>query len=366
MGRGTAWKAHDVDMVRGWMAAGKTTTAMATLRPDWSRSSIKKLVARLKARAAAGDAPGPVFTRKRSFTAFSSAQLDELKAELPTLPRVSVNVVAKKLGTSRSTAWRVLHDRLEKKPYKPIRAQRITSATILRRLAFCRLIRLRLGARVRLCKGPSLPTLNLQRVFFSDEKVYKCEYLQHPQNFRHWVDRTRKRMDCAALLRTDRSQFNPGIMVAMIVGWNGVAGVHFVEPGVKVNSAYYCEHMLQQCYWPGILANLATNEQYHFYADNAPSHVSASTREFIRLNKPHNEELLAVPASSPDLNVCDYYLWKAIQDRLQPRYGTRVELRADILRQTLSLPLEEIRRAICSWPHRLLQCHKAGGGHFEG
>ena len=132
---------------------------MATLRPDWSRSSIKKLVARLRA---PGGGVGVVYTRKRSFTAFSSAQLDELKAELPTLPRVSVNVVAKKLGTSRSTAWRVLHDKLEKKPYKPIRAQRITSATVLRRLAFCRLIRLRLGARVRLCKGPSLPTLNLQ------------------------------------------------------------------------------------------------------------------------------------------------------------------------------------------------------------
>ena len=49
MGRGTAWKAHDVDMVRGWMAAGKTTTAMAKLRPDWPWSSIKKLVARLRA-----------------------------------------------------------------------------------------------------------------------------------------------------------------------------------------------------------------------------------------------------------------------------------------------------------------------------
>ena len=59
-------------------------------------------------------------------------------------------------------------------------------------------------------------------------------------------------------------------------------------------------------------------------------------------------------------------LWKAIQDRLQPRYDTRVELRADILRQTLSLPLEEIRRAICSWPHRLTLCRNAGGGHFEG
>ena len=182
-----------------------------------------------------------------------------------------------------------------------------------------------------------MSTLNLQRVFFSDEKVNKCEHLQHPQNFRYWVDRARKRMDCAALLRTDRSQFNPGIMVAMIVGWNGIAGVHFVEPGVKVISAYYCEHMLQQCYWPGILANLATNERYHFYADDAPSHVSASTREFIRLNKPHNEELLAVPVSSPDLNVCNYYLWKAIQDRLQPRYGTRGATVALVLPSTPTL-----------------------------
>ena len=197
---GTAWKAHDIDVVRCWLAAGKTTTVMAMLRPKWSKSSIKKLVARLKARAAAGDAPGPVLARKRSFTAVSSAQVDELKAELPTLPRVSVAAVVKKLRTSSSTAWRVLHNRLEK-TYKPIKAQRVSAATVLRRLALCRFIRLRLGARLRLCKGPSLPTLNLQRVFFSDEKVYKCQYLQHPQNFRYWVDRARKRMHCAALLR---------------------------------------------------------------------------------------------------------------------------------------------------------------------
>ena len=137
--------------------------------------------------------------------------------------------------------------------------------------------------------------------------------------------------------------------------------------GVKVNSAYYCEHMLTQCYRPGILANLpATNERYHFYADNEPSHVSASTRECARLNKPNKEELLVVPPSSPDLNMCDYYLWKAIQDRLQPRYGTRVELRANVLRQAYNSPLDDIRRSICSWPQRLLKCHMASGRHFEG
>ena len=32
------------------------------------------------------------------------------------------------------------------------------------------------------------------------------------------------------------------------------------------------------------VTDCVTNEQYHFYADNAPSHVSASTREFIRFS----------------------------------------------------------------------------------
>ena len=86
MGLGTSWNPHDIDIVRGWMAEGKTTTGMAKLRPEWSKSSIKKLVARLKA---AGGDTGAVYSRKRSITAASSAQMDELRAELPTLPRVS-------------------------------------------------------------------------------------------------------------------------------------------------------------------------------------------------------------------------------------------------------------------------------------
>ena len=99
-----------------------------------------------------------------------------------------------------------------------------------------------------------------------------------------------------------------------------------------------------------LFANLpATNERYHFHADKTPSHVSASTREFVRLNKPNNEEMLAVPPSSPDLNMCVHILGKAIQHRFQPRYGTRVELRADVLRH--NSPLDEIRRSICSY-HR--------------
>ena len=127
------------------------------------------------------------------------------QAELPTLPRVSVAAIAKKTWNLLFHSVAGAAQQIGEKSLQAVRATRISAATRLHRLAPCQCIRLRLGARLRLCQGPSLPT-NVQWVHFSDEKVCKCEYFQHPQNFRYWVDRTQKRMDCADLLRTDRSQ----------------------------------------------------------------------------------------------------------------------------------------------------------------
>ena len=66
-----------------------------------------------------------------------------------------------------------------------------------------------------------------------------------------------------------------------------------------------------------------------------------------------------MPPSSPDLNMCDYYLWKATQDKLPP-WHTSAELRADVLRQAYNLSLDEIGRSIFSWPQRLLKWPVAG------
>ena len=91
--------------------------------------------------------------------------------------------------------------------------------------------------------------------------------------------------------------------MTMVVGWDAIESMRFVEPRVKINRGHHWEHMKTQCSWPSIITNLAsTDEQSLFYAENAPSHVSASTREIIRLTKPNDDELLAVPPS-PDLNV---------------------------------------------------------------
>ena len=148
-------------------------------RQEWQ--SCGPIGQRPVTRSSCGDT-GAVHSRKRSFTAVSSDQVDEFRVELPTLPRVSVAVVAKNLGPPHpSTAWRVLQNRLKQKAYKGINLSGCQLPPVSVAWRFCRCIRLRLGARLRLSKGPSLPTLSVQRVYFSDEKIYKCEYLQQLQ-----------------------------------------------------------------------------------------------------------------------------------------------------------------------------------------
>ena len=206
-------------------------------RPDWSKSSIKMLVARLKA---TGGDTGAVYSRKRYFTAVSGAQVDDLKAELPTLPRVSVAVVTKKLGTSSSTAWRVLHKRLEKRPADltccPSPSPCVLSLYPSQAWCSAPLLQGALLANIESAAGLLQRRKGPQSASISSTAKLQALGGTHPGSA----------MDCADLLRTDRSQSNPGIMVAMVVGWNGIASMHFAEP-VKVNSAYYCEHTLTQC-----------------------------------------------------------------------------------------------------------------------
>ena len=72
------------------------------------------------------------------------------------------------------------------------------------------------------------------------------------------------------------------------------------------------------------------------------------------------------PPTSPDLNVCDYYLWSVMQkyvDDQNPR--DEEELHTVIIGAGKSLTQDEITRATRQFPRRLELCIKAGGGRLE-
>ena len=81
------------------------------------------------------------------------------------------------------------------------------------------------------------------------------------------------------LLRT-RPTFSETVMVSVGVSKLGCTELFFVEPGVKVNGAYYRDVPLTQKLLP-VIRQISGNE-FVFQQDTAPSHRARETPELLR------------------------------------------------------------------------------------
>ena len=101
-------------------------------------------------------------------------------------------------------------------------------------------------------------------------------------------------------------------------GWcvsDGETNVVFVEPGVKVNSEYYCDHVLRQGLLPDIQAR-CSRHNWTLQQDGAPSHTARNT-----INVLHRENFTFIKPdmwspNSSDLNPADYAILGALQKSL--------------------------------------------------
>ena len=92
-------------------------------------------------------------------------------------PRQTLSVLGRhsSLDMSRSTLWRALHEDLQARCFKPVRAPRLTAENRLARLNLCRDVLQRVG--VLSVRGKQhLKPLDLTRVVFSDEKFFRWNY----------------------------------------------------------------------------------------------------------------------------------------------------------------------------------------------
>ena len=69
-------------------------------------------------------------------------------------------------------------------------------------------------------------------------------------------------------------------MVSVAVSALGCTELVFIEPGVKINGAYYRDELLSQHLLPEIRA-LSDNEFFVFQQDNAHAHRAKETVKFL-------------------------------------------------------------------------------------
>ena len=145
----------------------------------------------------------------------------------------------------------------------------------------------------------------------------------------------------------------------------GVTALRFVEPGAKIDSAYYCYHLLEQELFPAIRA-ICGHHDWILQQDGAPSHRAANTILFLKKEKVQFIEPKHWPPNSPDLNPVDYAVWGALQQRVYKHKIRDLSHLKEIIKLEWSrISMRFIIRSIEQWRSRLSSILQQNGGHIE-
>ena len=98
----------------------------------------------------------------------------------------------------------------------------------------------------------------------------------------------------------------------------GKTDIVFVEPGAKVNSEYYCQHVLGGGLLPDICAR-CQRYSWTLQQDGAPSHTARNTLTYLRYENVTFIEPGMWSSNSPDLNPVDYAVWGALLQMVYQR-----------------------------------------------
>ena len=79
----------------------------------------------------------------------------------------------------------------------------------------------------------------------------------------------------------------------------------FIDPGVRINGAYYCDFLLGEHLLPAI-KELSGSEFFIFQQDSAPAHRARETVDLLSRKTPDFISPTLWPPNSPDLNPVDY------------------------------------------------------------
>ena len=160
--------------------------------------------------------------------------------------------------------------------------------------------------------SPCFYETSLRNSIFSDEKIFKETQLLNVQNDRTYAPSAYKKSTIEnKRLFVEHSGFLMSLMVSIGVSKVGKSSIFFVEPGAKVNGAYYREKLLASMIPE--MDRLTGYHPYVFMQDGARSHTANETIRF--LNQQQYLTLLQPnmwPPNSSDLNPVDYCVWSAL------------------------------------------------------
>jgi hypothetical protein len=263
--------------------------------------------------------------------------------------------IERETGIPRSSVRRIVKQDLQLKTYKRVIGQTLNENCKLKRLQ---------RSRQLLERFPN--ERSIKSIWFTDEKSFTVSTPVNPQNDRLYSAELKKSQVPERRLVREREHFSRNIMVSVGVSRMGKTSVVFVEPGAKVNSEYYCDHVLRR----GLLRDIQAKSGRHNWTlqqDGAPSHTARNTINFLHQENITFIEPVMWPPNSPDLNPVDYAIWGALQEKvyLRRKFTTVDQLKLAIVEEWRKLSQRFIDRSINEWRQRLEKVVENQGGHIE-
>lgn len=167
--------------------------------------------------------------------------------------------------------------------------------------------------------------------------------------------------------RIRRQQGGGSIMIWAGIVKDEVIGPFLIPDGVKMNAKIYCK-FLDDNFFPWLEeVPLAKRRRLIFMQDNAPSHRSQFTSNFLQSIGICRDSLMEWPPNSPDLNPIEN-LWSIIKQRLYcdgQQYHSKEQVWKAIEGVCQQLTCKEIMNLTQGMKDRLLNVYAVKGRYIE-
>lgn len=287
--------------------------------------------------------------------AVSEEVVDIVRDAFVRSPKNSTRRCSREIKIPRTTIHKVLRKRLRFTPYKLQLVQKLYPQDRDTRFNFCH------DLQESIENDPDL----LSKIIFSDEATFYLNGKVNRHNIRIWgtqnphttheIERNSPKVNvfCAV---TERSVYGP-----FFFEWPSVTGDTYLD-------------MLQNWLLPRLQAN--ERDDYIFQQDGAPPHWSLKVRDFLNTNLPdrwigragqEDKVFHKWPPRSPDLTVCDFFLWGYVKDKvyIPPLPQTMNELLERINEAIQTITRGMLQNVWMELDYRLDTCRATRGAHIE-
>lgn len=270
-------------------------------------------------------------------------------------PKKSVRRASQQLQIPKSTVWKIARKRLQLFPYKLQMVHKLQPGDPAKRLSFCE------NFMAMIEEDEGLP----DRIVMSDEATFHLSGKVNRHNVRIW-----RSENPHAVIQIERD--SPKVNVFCAVSKRRVFGPFFFVENT-INGNIYLD-VLQNWLMPQLTAEM--EQGFIFQQDGAPPHWHMDVRGYLNQFLPGrwigratnaDNTFCTWPPRSPDLTVCDFFLWGYIKDSvyIPPLPVTLAELRRRITAASENITQDMLERVWREWDHRLDVCRITRGAHIE-